>query len=661
MKKLSLVQKIGGGFGLVLILMFVVSILSWNGMNGLSKGLISYQRFIDNGNLNYTLQAEMLMLQMSVKDFIISGDENAVQRYDTYLQRVESGIKKANNLDTDPEQQKTLKTITGKLNEFKATFQKIVALEERKTQLFNDKLAVIGEQIANDLAQIMDTAHNDQDEVSSYLAGMALRNLLLGRVYVFNFLETSDTAFSDKAKDELSQFDQYAKKMSILLQDESGRETASKNREEAKQYIATLEELVGIIQERDTTATRTLEELGPSIVESFSLLTKKVGNNQAILGKDLDSKAKSSIRWVLIIAVVGLISGIVLAFLLTKAITKPILKTAGFADNMAQGDFSQTLEIDQQDEIGKMSQSLNDMINNLATMMKDVISGINTLSKSSDNLNEIATGMSTDSSDTSDKATTVATAAEEMSVNMNSVAAAMEEASSNTALVASATEDMTTTVSQISDGTEQARKITGQAVKQSQTTSSKMENLGEAASRIGRVTETITEISEQTNLLALNATIEAARAGEAGKGFAVVANEIKELAKQTADATIDIKNQIDSMQDTTSSTVADIQKISQIIDEIDEVITSIGVLVDEQASVTGEIAENINQSSLGISEVNEKIAQSSMVVEDISQEITEVNVASTSIAKSSSLVKTSAGDLSTLAHSLEEMLSKFKV
>jgi methyl-accepting chemotaxis protein len=76
-----------------------------------------------------------------------------------------------------------------------------------------------------------------------------------------------------------------------------------------------------------------------------------------------------------------------------------------------------------------------------------------------------------------------------------------------------------------------------------------MDQLGAAANSIGKVIETITDISEQVNLLALNATIEAARAGEAGKGFAVVANEIKELAKQTAAATQDIKEKIGAFRE----------------------------------------------------------------------------------------------------------------
>ena len=97
--------------------------------------------------------------------------------------------------------------------------------------------------------------------------------------------------------------------------------------------------------------------------------------------------------------------------------------------------------------------------------------------------------------------------------------------------------------------------MTEGAVAQAQKASAQVEALGKAAREIGEVLETIAEISDQTNLLALNATIEAARAGEYGKGFAVVANEIKELASATSEATMEIKNKIEGIQNTTAGTI----------------------------------------------------------------------------------------------------------
>ena len=142
----------------------------------------------------------------------------------------------------------------------------------------------------------------------------------------------------------------------------------------------------------------------------------------------------------------------------------------------------------------------------------------------------------------------VASAADEMSANMNNVADTSKEAASNVDMVSSAAEEMTVTINEIAVNSEKARMISAEAVTQATQTTTHMEKLGQAAQSIDKVTQTIADISDQTNLLALNATIEAARAGDVGKGFAVVANEIKELAKQTAGATQEIRSQIEGVQ-----------------------------------------------------------------------------------------------------------------
>jgi methyl-accepting chemotaxis protein len=175
------------------------------------------------------------------------------------------------------------------------------------------------------------------------------------------------------------------------------------------------------------------------------------------------------------------------------------------------------------------------------------------------------------------------------------------------------------------------------------------------------VTEVITEISEQTNLLALNATIEAARAGEAGKGFAVVANEIKELARQTASATVDIKNQINDMQVTTSATVKDIEAISKVIEDINGVINGIATAVEEQSTASSEIANNISQASHGITEVNENVAQSTVVIADITRDIAGINEQVNHVGDASNQILASAQGLSDLAIRVKKLMDKFKV
>ena len=377
--------------------------------------------------------------------------------------------------------------------------------------------------------------------------------------------------------------------------------------------------------------------------------------------RDIMSQVQK-ILWTSIgIAGVGGLLVFFIGLFISFSITRPIIKGVDFARGMSLGDFTATLDIDQKDEIGVLADALNKMVSNLGQMIREIAENSKTLSGSASNLSSIANQMSSGADSMSGKSNTVAASAEEMSANMTSVAAAIEQASTNVGIVATASEDMMATINEIAQNSEKARTITGEAVSQAKSASGLVEELGNAAQNIGKVTETITEISEQTNLLALNATIEAARAGDAGKGFAVVANEIKELARQTADATQQIKGKIGGIQDSTAATVTEIEQITKVIDDVNEIVSTIATAVEEQSVTTKEIVNNVQQASQGIQEVTENVTQSSTVAREIAGDISEVNQSTGEMSNSSSQVNLSAGELNNLAGQLEDTVGRFKV
>jgi methyl-accepting chemotaxis protein len=241
------------------------------------------------------------------------------------------------------------------------------------------------------------------------------------------------------------------------------------------------------------------------------------------------------------------------------------------------------------------------------------------------------------------------------------VAAAVEEAAVNISTVAASTGDIAGAGEAMTENVKNVRLMTSEAVSCTKSSYELISVLGDAAREIGRVTETITEISEQTNLLALNATIEAARAGDAGKGFAVVANEIKELAKQTAGATVEINTKIQGIQDSTQKTVNEMEKILEVINKVDAMVENIASAVEQQTATTNEIAENIDQASAGIQDVASNVSQISTVAGEVTQDITAVSFSSQELTKSSTMVRQSAKELHRMTLGMKEITDRFKV
>jgi methyl-accepting chemotaxis protein len=240
-------------------------------------------------------------------------------------------------------------------------------------------------------------------------------------------------------------------------------------------------------------------------------------------------------------------------------------------------------------------------------------------------MEETARGLTTRSATASEEAISAATASEQTSTNVQAVASATEELSSSIQEIARQVTSANTVVEEASDLTERS--------------ASEVERLSEAADRIGSVIGIIQDIAEQTNLLALNATIEAARAGEAGKGFAVVAGEVKALANQTAKATEEIGDNIESIQGTTKDAVSSIEAIRKAMDQVQTATTTIASAIEEQGAATQEISSNIQMTaaasqmlSSNVQVVNGAIGHAKDSADDVMTILTELNQQSSKLS-----------------------------
>ncbi|MBF0301487.1 MAG: methyl-accepting chemotaxis protein [Desulfamplus sp.] len=407
-------------------------------------------------------------------------------------------------------------------------------------------------------------------------------------------------------------------------------------------------------QEYFKAATMVVDDLGDLVHTEIETLENRVTKIQ--------KEIKNSV-----IINVGMIVGafvvsVVLAFIIIISIVKPIRSTVTMLKDISEGegDLTRRLDDSRHDETGEMSRWFNLFINKIQNIVIDITQYFQGLASASTELMAISEQTASSVKIMAEQASSVAADAETAGINTHAVSTTMVETSSSLNSVAAATEEMSATIGEVAANAERARVVGEQASKRASDITRLMETLGQAAKEIGQVTETITEISSQTNLLALNATIEAARAGEAGKGFAVVANEIKALALQTSGATEDIKSKINGVQNSASNAVNDMVKVNSVIQEMEQIISSIAAAIEEQAAVTRDLSDNISRASAGVQDSADRMSETDKASNEISRKINQLSLGLSELRQGGEQVHSSAAEMSILAEKLRHLVGQFK-
>jgi methyl-accepting chemotaxis protein len=416
----------------------------------------------------------------------------------------------------------------------------------------------------------------------------------------------------------------------------------------------------------DIIANRTTK----AVEEAGSLMEAQVGisqNNAKTSREEMSAVIAGANRinlMMTVVMVIALIASVMFSFL---GVARPMTRLNGALGEMAGGNLDVVIPGgDRGDEIGDLAKTVTVIRQNAEQKARDEAEAkakqdqtaaerrksdmIKLADQFETTVGEIVETVSSASTELEASATTLTATAERSQELATMVAAASEEASTNVQSVASATEELSSSVNEISRQVQESARMANEAVDQARVTNGRVSELSKAAARIGDVVELINSIAAQTNLLALNATIEAARAGDAGRGFAVVASEVKALAEQTSKATGEIGQQITGIQGATEESVGAIKEISNTIERLSEIASTVAAAVEQQGAATQEISRNVQQAAHGTQQVSSNIT-------DVQRGASETGTASSQVLSAAQLL---SGDSSRLRTEVSKFLDSVR-
>ncbi|GAA0750870.1 methyl-accepting chemotaxis protein [Clostridium sartagoforme] len=377
-----------------------------------------------------------------------------------------------------------------------------------------------------------------------------------------------------------------------------------------------------------------------------------------------------------VIILISILLVVIVIVLFANYIGKILKKVNNFAMKMANGDLTDQLDIESNDEFGQMSNHLNKMSKSIHSIIESVMENAENISASSEELSATVEELSAKTITINEAVNTIASSMQESSATTEEISASIQEVDSSINILSSKSMDGSNNASKAKDRASVAKEISKKAKKTTKDLyiqkESNMNNLIKESSVIDTIrvmAETISSISEQTNLLALNAAIEAARAGEQGKGFAVVAEEVRKLAEQSSSAVVEIQNTIESVKQVfikSIDTGNDLLKFINIdimknYEEYEQTGNQyyndsdfVSNMSDEIAAMSEEITATVGQVTEAIQNMAESSQESTENADTIKENMNETTKAIEQVAQT-------AQSQAELAQKLTEIIQQFKI
>ncbi|MEF2229997.1 MAG: methyl-accepting chemotaxis protein [Pseudodesulfovibrio sp.] len=570
---MKLSTKLNVGFGTILILLAVLAGISYWAIDNASGGFTQYRELARDTNLAGRLQANMLMVRMNVKDFILSGSEKDLKQYTEYSQMMRKFMDEAQQGIVNPERANLVDTADKHVTEYDRQFALVKQGQAESGRLEREVLNVLGPRMEKDLTQILTSAERDNDMDAAVRSGLAMRNLLLARLYVVKFLSDNSEKSAARVRTEHDTLSQLLGDLDKNLRHPERRRLLAAVQAASADYFGAFDRMAGVIQARNAVIHDQLNVLGPQIAEDTEKVKLSLMTDQNELGPRIQAANGRTQLAIIVLGLIALVLGAGAALVLIRTTMRQLgrdpAEIAAIAEHIAQGNLGLRFDAG---AVG-VYRSMKDMAEQLIRVVSDVREG---------------------SANVASGSTQLSASAETLSQGATEQAASIEE-------ISSSMEQMGSNIQQNAQNAASTETIAAKAAKDAENSGKAVTEAVVAMKDIAEKISIIEEIARQTNLLALNAAIEAARAGEHGKGFAVVAAEVRKLAERSGTAAGEIS-------ELSARTMEEAEKAGHMLGELVPNIRRTAELIQE-------ISAACNEQNVGAEQVNQAIGQLDAVIQ----------------------------------------------